>query len=224
MKIDTIEAVFIREEKHRFLGVININGEEFGCYIPSSSKLNNYFDVENKPALVVPIKNEKRKMKYRLIAIAVEEEWIVVDLNILNHILREKYEKEGYSVKLEQKVVDGYRTDLLIQKDDLSSVIEIKGIISLESEVFAPLNSGERANRQLVSISKILKEQKYNVEYAFVVLSKSVKKIVINNKHKEFKRNFLRCKKSGMDVKVYRIDLKKKEIKIFEDLEIELEI
>lgn len=188
MKINTIEAIFIREEKHRFLGVIDINGEEFCCYIPSSSKLNNYFDVNNRPALVVPIDNEKSRTKYRLIAICVEAEWIVVDLNILNHILKEKYEREGYLVKLEQKVINGYRTDLVLQKDDLLCVIEIKGIISLAPEVLVPINCGERANRQLVSINKILKEQKYKVEYAFVVLSKSVRKIVINNKYKEFKK------------------------------------
>lgn len=224
MKINTIEAIFIREEKHRFLGVIAINGEECCCYIPSSSKLNNYFDVNNRHVLVVPIDNEKSRTKYRLLAICVETEWIVVDLNILNNILKEKYEREGYLVKLEQKVINGYRTDLVLQKDDLPRVIEIKGIISLATEVLVPINCGERANRQLVAINKILETQNCKVEYAFVVLSKSVRKIVINDKYKELKKNFTKCAKLGMDIKTYRVDLQKDEINILDERNIELVI
>ncbi len=224
MKINTIEAIFVREEKHRFLGIISIDGEEFDCYIPSSSKLKNYFDVNNRPALVIPIEHEKSRTKYRLIAICVKDEWVVVDLNILNHILKEKYEREGYFVKQEQKIINGYRTDLVAENDDSLRMVEIKGLISLDTEVLAPLNCGERANRQLVSINEILSEKTYKVEYAFVVLSKHIKKIIINNKHNEFKKNFVECVRNGMDIKTYRIDLQKNEISIFEDSDIIVEI
>ncbi len=223
MKINTIKATFVREEKNRFQGIITIDGKECECYIPCSSKLINYFDANNKPALVIPIDNEKSRLKYRLIAVRVGDEWVVVDLNILNSILKEKYEREGFLVKQEQKIINGYRTDLVAEKEGFIRAIEIKGIISLDSEVLVPFNSGERANRQLVLIKKILYEHIYEVEYAFVLLSKQIRKIKINDKYAEYKKIFGECVKSGMVIKTYRVDLKKDEITINEDVEIELE-
>lgn len=224
MKINTIEAVFVREEKHRFMGIITINEKEFNCYIPSSSKLKNYFEVNNRPALVIPIDNPKSKTKYRLIAICDEDEWITVDLNILNHILKEKYEREGYIVELEKNVTAKYRTDLIVKKDDLVRIIEVKGILSLDLETVFPLNCGERANRQLMSISEILNDQICEVEYAFVMLSSAVNKITINNKYREFKENFEKCLNSGMNIRIYYIDVQKNEINIFEKCDIEIKI
>lgn len=159
-----------------------------------------------------------------MIAISVNNEWVIVDLNILNHILKEKYESEGYSVKQEQKIINGYRTDLVAENDGTLKVIEIKGIISLECEVLAPLNSGERADRQLISRNEILSANNYKVEYAFVVLSNQVKKIKINDKYEEFKKAIIKCVKNGMEIKTYRIDLQKNEISIKEDEKIELEM
>lgn len=224
MKVELLEAIFVREEKNRFLGKINIEKKEYDCYIPCSSKLKNYFDVNNRPALVAPIENKKSRTNYRLIAVRADDEWVVVDLNLLNHLLKEKYECGGYFVKQEQNIVGGYRTDLVVEKEKSLKIVEVKGIISLQEEVLTPLNCGNRANKQLLAINEILANTKNEVEYAFVILSNHVKKIKINSRYDDYKKNFIECRDNGMKIRAYRIKIQKDELSVFEDSNIVIEI
>ena len=93
MYIEYKRARFIRNEGRRFKCWIEIDGKEELCYVASSSKLNHYLDIEDKEILVIENKSSQRKLKYRLFAVRANEEWIVLDLLLLNDVYKRQHER-----------------------------------------------------------------------------------------------------------------------------------
>jgi len=96
--------------------LIEIEGKEELCYVASSSKLNHYLEIEQNEILVRENKSTNSELKYRVLAIKINNEWIIVDLQLINRAVKEKYEIRGISVEAE-KYIDDYRADLLIREN-----------------------------------------------------------------------------------------------------------
>lgn len=211
MYIEYKRARFIRNEGRRFKCWIEIDGKEELCYVASSSKLNHYLDIEDKEILVIENKSSQRKLKYRLFAVRANEEWIVLDLLLLNHIVKEKLENEGYIVESE-KFIEDYRADLLIRTETEVLVCEIKSVLCLEESAVFPMNAGKRCAEQLEKIKDIITFNKYKVLYVFVLLTQNVKRIEINQTEKNYKELFSECLENGMKTMCCRLSIMNNEV------------
>lgn len=218
------EAIFLREEKRRFLCKIYIDGEEKLCHVPSSAKLRNYLDLKEHKALVTLNTSKNCRTDYKLMALYVDEQWVLVNLSIVNALVKEYKEEQGELVSGERKVSKEYKSDLVVRDEGSQKerLVEIKSIISMCDKAIVPHNSGERAIRQLKYLFMVLKKDCYLVEYDFVLLNKNIKRIEFDNQEKEYRRLFKQCKKKGMETHIYQIHVKKKYITIHEDHEIEI--
>lgn len=199
---------FIRECSNRFLCWVIIHGIEELCYIPSSAKLSNFLDMQDKNVLLT--KNHKvGRTKYTVIAVHLgEQKYIYLNLNNINHLCKIALSRDlGFNlsdISCEKRMYWGYRSDLFI--DSIKpTMLELKGIISDQALVeFPQMNSG-RALKQINDFVYAINEN-IEVWYCFVVLSPTIKRIQFKNESNDFVNKLMDCTKRGMQLKVFRIN------------------
>ena len=194
-------GIFIKEMKNRFRCLVNVNGENTVCYIPSSCRLSNFIDLSNRKVLLQPIKTVTSKMKYSVFAAKYGKNYILLNLSMANRIIEEQLGRRYFSFLGKRKnvahevSVNGYKSDLYIR--DTNTIIEVKTIISTKGEAVFPSVYSERANKQLTDILRLLNEG-YGVCYIFVSLNPYVRSIDINEALTEYYNLFCKCVLNGM--------------------------
>lgn len=221
MKCNLIEAKLLREMKGRFLCEIEIDGNIELAHVPNSAKLSKYLTIENKKVLVIKNASSKAKTRYQLCAVEMEHnQWIMVNLILLNRIIAEYYEINGYKVQREKSISGTYKCDLLIEdKNGEQTVCEVKGIIAGSRDVIFPMYSGERTVRQLEYMRRLLKKQSISVKYIFVLLDSDIKNICADRQNKEFIRHMRYCIKNNMQIEFFEVDVKHNYISAIKGLE-----
>lgn len=81
-----IEGVFIEESKNRFLCKVLIDNKVCECYVPSSSRIENYLNVKGKKVLLTPNKSNSRT-NYSLFAVKFYNKYILLNLNLTNKVV-----------------------------------------------------------------------------------------------------------------------------------------
>lgn len=205
---EIINGVFIKECKNRFICEVSINGEIQECYVPSSSKMENYLKLKGKQVLLSRNKVRSRT-KYSLFAVKYYNKYILLNQNLVNFILESVILKEFFSNYSDYKVlkeytIDGYKSDLtLVDPNEQSKVvlvIEAKSIISINKTSVFPKVYSERAEKQLIKIKDLLKKG-YNVSYCFISLSPFVKCIQIEETANSFSKLLEECISEGLQIK-----------------------
>ena len=206
---NTLQGVFIQEDKNRFKCKIFLNDMLETCYVASSTKLSKYLKLQNKPVLVVP--NAGTKTKYTLIAVYSHRNWVLVNLTLVNSIIAKELHRKVFSflgsrnnIK-QEKTISGYKSDIYI--DTTSTIIEIKTVIAETSVAYFPLYNSTRAIEQLKKIQRLL-HCGYKVVYLIVCLHPSVKEVVIDEDSIYYKY-FTVCLQSGMICKGCKIKYKR---------------
>lgn len=220
-----VQGIFKSELNNRFLCLVDVDGCDTLCYIPSSCKLSNFVDLTNKTVLLVPNASKNARTKYSVYAVYTGRQYVLLSLQQANKIIENSIHSRRFSflgkrtkVKAEYKI-GGYKSDLFI--GDSNTIIEIKSILSFEKNSIFPSVYSQRAFDQLVILEQLLDEG-YNVYYYLVSLNPSVKCISLNNEAPEFCELFQRCVQSGMIVKGFSIKLKDNEPYIYSNLRINL--
>lgn len=198
---DLIVGTFIKEEKNRFLCLVEVSGTETVCYIPASCRLSNFLQLDGRQVLLRPIKSQKARTEYSVFAVKSRRRFIPLNLSIANRTIEEQINRGIFSFLGKRKsvnrevLIDGYKADLFI--NDTKTLIEIKSILSFEEESLFPTVYSERAVKQLIKIKELLL-QGYRVCYMLVSLNSIVKQITLNQHMKEFNEHFLECIDLGM--------------------------
>lgn len=207
MELECIDARLLREQKGRFLCEIEIDGNVELAHVPNSAKLSKYLQIENRNVLVIKNANSRAKTRYQLVAVESDDkQWIMVNMNMLNRIIAEYYEKNDYVVQREKVLSDSYKCDLIIENQNgEKTVCEIKGIISNSKEAIFPMYSGERTVRQLEYFRKILRSSDMPVKYIFVILNKGIRNVCMNNTNKEFVKHMKYCVKKNMQIEFFEL-------------------
>jgi DNA-binding sugar fermentation-stimulating protein len=213
-----IEGVFLNEIKNRFLCKVCINKEVYECYIPSSSRLENYINLKNKKVLLTINKGKDTRTKYSIFAVKHRNKYIILNLHYANKLFElklnegqyEEYCKPGTCKR--EVSIEGYRADLLYEGAE-KTIIENKAIISVNNET---LFHGAHAPRGINQLEKlnILLGKGYKVNYNLIALSPFVKIIKLNPILSEFNENFLRCIRNGMQVYGYCLYLSDGDMRI----------
>lgn len=206
---ELIEGTFIEESKNRFLCLINIKGEIVECYVPSSSRINNYIHINGKKVLVIK-NNATSRTQYSLFAMKHYNSYVLLNLNLVNtviekSIIKRLYGTKSYEIHKEQKIND-YKADLLLipKKQKLKTIIiEAKSVLTLEDNATFPQVYSERAIVQLRKIIELLKLG-HVVHYYFIALNPRIKNIALKQ-DSSFYHLMLECIEEGLIVRAYSI-------------------
>lgn len=224
---DYIVGTFVREEKNRFLCTVNVDGIDEECYIPSSCRLENFLELAGKEVVLRENQNKSARTRLSVYAIKFKRNYILLKTAEANEIVHKSILGRRFSFLGKRKSVEkeccieGYKTDLYLP--DSKTIIEIKSIISTSSRAVFPTVYSERAIEQLKKL-KVLMTQGYSVAYFYISLNPYVKQVGISNdvKVKEYSNLMNECKKMGMIIKAFSIEVKngdaviKKEIELVE--------
>ncbi len=224
MKIvdELIEGIFQSESKNRFLCKILIEGKEFECYLPSSSKLSPLIKLKGKKVLLTLNKGTNIRTKYSVFAVQHYRKYILLNLNIANWILEEDIRKNyklcnPFENIFKEKTIEGYKADFVLPRQ--KAIFEAKSIISTKKAALFPSVYPKRAIEQLHKIETLL-DLDWNVQYCFVALSPYVKNITMNLKYEDYIEQLKKCLQKGMEVKGLGCSFYNNEVSVTHNLKV----
>lgn len=204
------EGVFKCEIKNRFRCIVEIDGKDTICYIPSSSRLDNYIDLKNKPVLLSNTYGKNNKLRYAVYAVKYKQNYICLNSSIANQVIAESIRSRRFSTlgkrsNIHQELkIDGYKCDLFIE--DSKTIVEVKSILSTSNQEVFPKVYSQRAIDQLKSISELM-DNGYNACYILISLNPYLKKVQLNQNDSEYYKLFNECIEKGMTVYSFSIQL-----------------
>lgn len=204
-----IEGKFIEELKNRFLCSVEINGIPETCYVPSSSRMDNYIDLCEKHVLLSRNKSPKSKTDYSLYAVKEQDNWILLNTNMVNGLfLPWITEKNPDSIIIpEYQVSESYRCDYYVSSEHSKKIIEIKSILSTEMHIRYPKVWSQRLLRQLNDIYSLLK-QGIQVDLYFAVLNATTTTVTANHDLGDIRDALKKCIQNGLNVLYFNVLLK----------------
>jgi len=208
---EIVYGIFKEETKNRFLCTVSIDGTDTVCYIPSSCRLSNFIDLENRTVMLRPIKKKDSRTKYVVYAVKYRRSYVPLNLSVSNRVLETEIRRRYFSflgirkAVFRERVIDGYKSDLYIA--DTDTVIEVKSILSFNKNAIFPTVFSERANRQLEELLGLLANG-HRVCYMLVSMCASVESIQINAEQDEYYRLFVDCMRHGMTVGAISLSMK----------------
>lgn len=199
-------GVFKEELKNRFLCLVEVNGEDTFCYIPSSCRLSNFVDLTGRDVLLLPITSPNSRTKYSVYALLERNTFILLNMSkaneaVANSIKSRRFSLLGKRTHIRKEYeIGGYKSDLYIE--DTKTIVEIKSILSFAKDRQAQFPSvhSQRAIEQLLKLSRLIDEG-FNVCYIFVSLNPKTKRLIINEGIREYRDAFNCCVEKGMKVK-----------------------
>lgn len=208
---EIVYGIFKEEIKNRFLCTVSIDGTDTVCYIPSSCRLSNFIDLENRTVMLRPIKKKDSRTKYAVYAVRYRRSYVPLNLSVSNRVLETEIRRRYFSflgirkAVFRERVIDGYKSDLYMA--DTDTVIEVKSILSFNKNAIFPTVFSERANRQLEELLGLLANG-HRVCYMLVSMCASVESIQINAEQDEYYRLFVDCMRHGMTVGAISLSMK----------------
>ena len=98
MRCDIVKTgIFKKELKNRFLCIVEVDGTEELCYIPSSCKLSNFIDMADRTVLLRPIQSPKTRTEYEVFAVLLGRQFVVLHLSSANNVVIENLNKRRFS-------------------------------------------------------------------------------------------------------------------------------
>ena len=206
-------GIFKEELKNRFLCLVEIDGEDTLCYIPSSCRLGNFIDLTGREVLLLPVLSPDARTKYSVYALAGNHGFILLNMSKANEAVAGSISSRRFSflgkrtLIRKEYTVGGYKSDLFIE--DTKTVVEIKSILSFAKnrEVRFPSVYSQRAIDQLMKLRCLL-DMGYRVSYIFVSLNPRIRQLAINETIEEYRDAYNSCIEKGMMVKGVSLKLK----------------
>ncbi|MFB0557518.1 MAG: DNA/RNA nuclease SfsA, partial [Candidatus Bathyarchaeia archaeon] len=116
-----VPAVF-RERPNRFLGVVDVGGEEILCFIPNPGRMEELLYPGSKVYLM-EMPSEARKTRYDLILVNLKGTLVSIDSRVPNKLVAEAIQLSNFSefqgLRIEKKepLFGGSRLDFLLTGD-----------------------------------------------------------------------------------------------------------
>lgn len=205
-----VQGIFKEELKNRFLCLVEVDGKDTLCYIPSSCRLSNFVNLVGKDVLLTHNQSSNTRTEFAVYALRDKRQFVLLNMSQANRVIERVIKGRRFSflgkrvnVKKEYRI-EGYKSDLYI--DDSHTIVEIKSILSFDRNSLFPTVYSERAIDQLTRLSDLM-DKGYKVCYLFASLSPRVKEVKINGEITKYHELFMECVNKGMVLKGYSIKL-----------------
>ena len=124
-------GIFKEELKNRFLCLVEVDGEDTLCYIPSSCRLSNFVSMAGKTVLLSPVAATDARTKYSVEALAVGHEFVLLNMSKANKVVIDNIHSRRFailgkrsSIKKECTIA-GYKSDLYMKNKDIDLLIVV---------------------------------------------------------------------------------------------------
>lgn len=218
MKIDVTEGLYIGEGHSRFLCTIEIEGKKNLCYVASTTKISKSILLNGKRVLLVKA-SDPQKTQFTLFATVIDGIHILLNLHHINTLLKEYLNSLGYSnikgnLLREKRLNNDIRSDFYYTKRGKDTIIEAKGILSMDAIANFPNAHTVRAINQLQEFMNYLNAG-FIVEYHLVLMNPSTTYIKLNKHYSEFCRVFIECFKKGMKICIHSVEWKNQNFTLY---------
>ena len=219
------QGIFKEELKNRFLCLVEIDGKDTLCYIPSSCRLSNFVDMAGKTVILLPVSSKQSRTEYSVLSLLIGKKQILLNMTKANAAIKHNLRSRRFAFLGERKtiksecLVKDYKTDLFIE--DTKTIVEIKSILSFEKEAIFPTVYSQRAIDQLIKISELL-DSGYSAAYIFVSMNPCVRRVIVNTEIDKYIKLFRLCVAKGMKVKGVSLKLQGDEIAIHSSIDVAL--
>lgn len=156
-----VSAIFIRRP-NRFLGYVNINGEEIPCFIPDPGRLKELL-YEGKKVFLINVRKKERKTQFDLIAVEHEGKIVSIDSrvpnkHVYNLLKNDKLFETKFDLIKPEYSYGRSRLDFFLRKNDDKYLIEVKGCNLVIDDIAlfpdAPTTRGTRHVYELIESLK----------------------------------------------------------------------
>ena len=181
---EMIEGIYLREEKHRFMCTVLIDGKKEKCYVPASCKLEKLISLSGKAVWVKPIKKSNSNLKYSLYAVKSGRSWVLLNLSEANRIFGNNLYRRRFSYLgrreeiIYEKRIGNYKADIFLP--DEKTVIEIKTVLTDKNKACFPSMVSRRTKEQLNEISNLLDEG-FKACLIIIALNPVIKRIEVDD-------------------------------------------
>ena len=222
-----LKGKFVKRYK-RFFADIKVNKEILTAHCPNTGSMMGLLG-ENNDTWISYNNNPKRKLKYTLEIIKVNNNLVGVNTHLANKIVFEGLQNNSFNefkkldeIKSEVFYNKETRFDFLVTKKKKKIFIEVKNVTLFRGKNLAefpdaPTVRGTKHLKTLVDASK----KGFKTYVLFLVqIEKMTKFKIARDLDKNYYNNYLLAKKSGVQFLAYRCKIDPKEIKIEKKLEI----
>lgn len=205
-----IEGRFVRELKNRFLCEVLIDGVSTVCYVPSSCHLGHFLPLAGKRVLLVPVASNAAKTQYALFAVPYKKSMIFLNTSVANYAVINSIQTRKMAflgcrrTTIREHYIDGYKADLFVK--DTNTIIEVKSVLTSESEAVFPTVYSGRTIKQLKQLDALLGNG-YNAHFCVVSLNPYVKAVNLSLQS-EFGNTFDACLSDGLTFSAFTCTIK----------------
>ena len=212
----------------RFFTDIKLNKEVIIAHCPNTGSMMGLLKEGNE-VFISKNDNPKRKLKYTLEIIKVKKKLVGVNTHFANKIAYHglscnliKEIANNNSIKPEVFFNKETRFDFLVEKNDKKIFVEVKNVTLFRKNKVAefPDSITSRGSKHLRTLIEATKKG-YKTYLLFLVQIQGVESFkVAKDIDKEYYKNYLLAKKSGVNFLAYRCKINSKEIKIEKKIKI----
>ena len=212
----------------RFFADIKVNKKIVIAHCPNTGSMEGLLDINNE-VWISKHDNPKRKLKYTLEIIKVGKNLVgvnthlankIVHHGLLNNLINEL--KNSQLVKPEVFFNANTRFDFLVEKNKKKIFVEVKNTTLFRDYKIAEFPDAitTRGSKHLKTLIDAIKKG-YKSYILFLVQIQGIEYFrIANDIDKEYYKNYLIAKKSGVNFLAYRCDISPKRIKIEKKIKI----
>jgi len=212
----------------RFFSDIKVNKKIVIAHCPNTGSMEGLLDINNE-VWISKNDNHKRKLKYTLEIIKVRKKLVgvnthlankVVHHGLLNNLINEL--KNCQLVKPEVFFNTNTRFDFLVEKNKKKIFVEVKNVTLFRNHKIAEFPDAitTRGSKHLKTLIDAIKKG-YKSYILFLVQIQGMEYFrIAKDIDKEYYKNYLIAKKSGVNFLAYRCDISPKAIKIEKKIKI----
>lgn len=155
---DTPQKATLVERPNRFLGVVDLNGEQVQAFIPNPGRMHELM-VPGTTVYVIPKEGDHRKTKFDLTLMEYNNTLVSIDSRLPNYMLKESISKgleefKGFKVDRLETVFHDSRLDLKLTDGSNQILVEAKSCTLVEEGIAlfpdAPTKRGARHMNTLI--------------------------------------------------------------------------
>ena len=216
-----LQGILIKRYK-RFFVDIKYENKTITAHCPNSGSMMGLLKLSN-PVWFTQSNDPKRKLKYTLQMIGINEKLVGVNTHLTNKIVLEALEKKKIkslidftNIKSEAKFSDNTRFDFLISNNKEKCFLEVKNVTLVRQNNIAEFpdaitSRGTKHLRELINAKK----KGYKSCMLYLIQREDCKSLKIaKDIDEEYKNTFDTALKSGVKILCYDCKLNNEEIRI----------